>query len=55
MMAARRTSSRQEAIEAHAIKGNKPYPPSEANAVVARYRALGSDKKQDLLNFLRSL
>jgi CxxC motif-containing protein (DUF1111 family) len=50
-----RTTDLIEAIEAHASKGNKPYPPSEANAVVARYRALGSDKKQDLLNFLRSL
>jgi CxxC motif-containing protein (DUF1111 family) len=50
-----RTTDLIEAIEAHASKGNKQYPPSEANAVVARYRALESDKKQDLLNFLRSL
>ncbi len=50
-----RTTDLIEAIEAHESKGKKQYPPSEANAVIARFRALESDKKQDLLNFLRSL
>jgi len=50
-----RTTDLIEAIEAHESKGNKQYPPSEANAVIGRFRALESDKKQDLLNFLRSL
>jgi CxxC motif-containing protein (DUF1111 family) len=44
-----------EAIEAHASRGDGRFRPSEANAVITRFRALGSAKRQDLLNFLRSL
>ena len=50
-----RTTDLVEAIEMHASTGDGRVPPSEANAVIARFRALGEDKKQDLLNFLRSL
>jgi len=50
-----RTTDLIEAIEAHESKGNKQYPALEANAVIARFRALESDNKQDLLNFLRNL
>ncbi|PYN30012.1 MAG: thiol oxidoreductase, partial [Candidatus Rokuibacteriota bacterium] len=50
-----RTTDLIEAIEAHASTGDHHVPPSEANAVIARFRALGQGKKQDLLNFLRSL
>ncbi len=50
-----RTTDLVEAIEAHASKGNFRFPPSEANAVVARFRHLEKAKKEDLLTFLRSL
>lgn len=50
-----RTNDLVEAIEAHASRGNAQYPPSEANAVIARFQALERAQKQDLLNFLRSL
>ncbi len=50
-----RTSDLVEAIEAHASTGKGEVPPSEANAVIARFHALGKGEKQDLLNFLRSL
>jgi len=50
-----RTTDLVEAIAAHASRGDGRFRPSEANAVIARFRALGSAKKQDLLNFLRSL
>jgi CxxC motif-containing protein (DUF1111 family) len=50
-----RTTDLVEAIEMHAGVGKDRFPPSEANAVIARFRTLGEDKKQDLLNFLRSL
>ncbi len=50
-----RTTDLVEAIEAHASRGNALFPASEANAVIARFRALGETKHQDLLNFLRSL
>jgi len=49
-----RTTDLVEAIEAHA-SSTAQHRPSEANAVVARFQALGSAQKQDLLNFLRSL
>jgi len=39
----------------HASAGDGRVPPSEANAVIARFRTLGEDKKQDLLTFLRGL
>jgi CxxC motif-containing protein (DUF1111 family) len=50
-----RTTDLVEAIEAHASTGTAQFPPSEANAVIARFHALGHAKKQDLLRFLRSL
>ncbi len=50
-----RTTDLVEAIEAHASRGNATFPPSEANAVIARFRALGGSTQQDLLDFLRSL
>ena len=50
-----RTTDLVEAIEAHASRGDGQFRPSEANAVIARFRALGNTEKQDLLNFLRSL
>jgi len=50
-----RTTDLVEAIEMHASVGKDRLPPSEATAVIARFRTLGEDKKQDLLNFLRSL
>jgi CxxC motif-containing protein (DUF1111 family) len=50
-----RTTDLVEAIKAHASGGNGTYPPSEANAVVGRFEALGGEQKQSLLEFLRSL
>jgi CxxC motif-containing protein (DUF1111 family) len=50
-----RTTDLPEAIEAHASSGNFRFPPSEVNAVVARFRHLEKAKKEDLLTFLRSL
>ncbi len=50
-----RTTDLVEAIEAHASSGKAEVPPSEANAVIARFQRLGGAEKQDLLNFLRSL
>ena len=47
-----RTTDLVEAIEAHASGW---FRRSEANAVIARFDALGNDRKQDLLNFLRGL
>jgi CxxC motif-containing protein (DUF1111 family) len=44
-----RTSDLIAAIRSHAGPG------SEANGTIANYRALGEARKQDLLNFLRSL
>jgi len=56
-----RTSDMLEAIRAHysaadACKDGAPcYGPSEANAVIQRFEALGKDDKQAILDFLRSL
>jgi len=50
-----RTTDLVEAIEAHTSAGTAQFPPSEANAVIARFHTLGQAKQQDLLNFLRSL
>ena len=50
-----RTSDLIEAIQAHASPGTGRFPASEANGVIARFRALRENDKQDLLNFLRSL
>jgi CxxC motif-containing protein (DUF1111 family) len=50
-----RTADLVDAIQAHRSAGNLKFGPSEANAVIDRYRALGEAEKQDLLNFLRAL
>ena len=50
-----RTSDLIEAIQAHASPGTGRFAASEANGVIARFRALRETDKQDLLNFLRSL
>jgi CxxC motif-containing protein (DUF1111 family) len=50
-----RTKNLKDAILAHKSDGNARFGPSEANAVVNRFLALPEDRKQDLLNFLRSL
>ena len=44
-----RTSNLLDAILAHESRG------SEANGVIWNFRSLGESRKQDLLNFLRSL
>ena len=44
-----RTADLLEAITAHSSGG------SEANAVIANFKALSPNQQQDLLNFLRSL
>ena len=50
-----RTTDLVDAIQAHRSGGTLKFGPSEANAVIDRYRALGEAEKQDLLNFLRAL
>jgi CxxC motif-containing protein (DUF1111 family) len=59
-----RTADLVGAIEAHASAGADCdernshagcYGPSEANAVIARFRALGAEQKQAILDFLRAL
>ena len=50
-----RTTDLVVAIEAHASRGYGQFRSSEANGVIARFRALGPAEKQDLLAFLRSL
>ena len=50
-----RTSNLLTAIQAHSSNGNGFYPASEANAVVNSFNGLTPSRKQDLLNFLRSL
>ena len=50
-----RTKDLLEAIRAHASPGKKPFPPSEANKVIAKFKALKESEKQDILNFLRGL
>ncbi len=50
-----RTSNLLTAIQAHKSNGNLFYPASEANAVINSFNALTPTRKQDLLNFLRSL
>ena len=44
-----------QAIQAHKSAGNATFGPSEANAVIDNFNKLPEGKKQDLLNFLRSL
>lgn len=50
-----RTKNLLEAIRAHASHGNKQFPPSEANKVIAKFNRLKESEKQDILNFLRGL
>ena len=50
-----RTNDLVEAIHAHASPASGHARASEANTVVERFRALSETKKQDVLNFLRSL
>jgi len=54
-----RTKDLMAAIRAHASPGNKQFPPSESNQVIAKFEALKDSEKdsekQDLLNFLRGL
>jgi hypothetical protein len=59
-----RTSDLLEAIQVHPSSGNgdsvdsggpRPYPPSEASAVLGRSHALSIADKQAILDFLRSL
>ena len=50
-----RTMDLVDAIRAHKSFGNFKFGPSEANAVIDRFNALGEGDKQDMLNFLRSL
>jgi len=50
-----RTKDLIEAIQEHKSAGNTKFGPSEANAVINNFNQLGERKKQDLLNFLRSL
>ncbi len=57
-----RTSDLLQAIQAHASGGDdsrsmrhSPYGPSEANAVVRKFNALGPKDQQSVLDFLRSL
>jgi CxxC motif-containing protein (DUF1111 family) len=44
-----------QAIQAHSSAGDTNLGPSEANAVIDNFNKLPEGKKQDLLNFLRSL
>jgi len=44
-----RTANLERAIREHASNG------SEANGVIANFNNLGEGRKQDILNFLRSL
>ena len=50
-----RTKDLLDAIRAHASHGDKQLPPSEANKVVAKFKALKESEKQEILNFLRGL
>ena len=50
-----RTTNLVHAIRAHASKESLEYGASEANQVIENYEKLSDAKKQDLLNFLRSL
>jgi CxxC motif-containing protein (DUF1111 family) len=50
-----RTRDLIQAIQAHKSAGDATFGPSEANAVIDNFNQLPDGKKQDLLNFLRSL
>jgi di-heme oxidoreductase (putative peroxidase) len=50
-----RTSDLLEAIDAHESGASDAYGPSEANAVIERFKALPKHDRQAILDFLRSL
>jgi CxxC motif-containing protein (DUF1111 family) len=50
-----RTTDLLQAIQAHRSQGNSTFGPSEANRVIDRFNALPATRRQDMLNFLRSL
>lgn len=50
-----RTRDLNRAIQAHRSAGNGTFGPSEANTVIDRFNALTPARRQDVLNFLRSL
>ncbi|PYN72416.1 MAG: thiol oxidoreductase [Candidatus Rokuibacteriota bacterium] len=50
-----RTTDLLQAIQAHKSAGDSTFGPSQANAVTDNFNKLSEKKKQDLLNFLRSL
>ena len=50
-----RTNNLLTAITAHRSNANATYQASEANTVIDRFNALPANKKQEMLNFLRSL
>jgi CxxC motif-containing protein (DUF1111 family) len=50
-----RTTDLLQAIQAHMSAGDSTFGPSEANAVTDNFNKLSEKKKQDLMNFLRSL
>ena len=50
-----RTDDLLVAIQEHKSAGNLKFGPSEANAVINNFNQLNEGKKQDVLNFLRSL
>lgn len=50
-----RTSDLVQAIENHSSTGDRRYSSSESDDVIANFRKLSEQDKQDLLNFLRSL
>jgi len=50
-----RTTDLLQAIQAHMSAGDSTFGPSEANAVTDSFNKLSEKKKQDLMNFLRSL
>jgi CxxC motif-containing protein (DUF1111 family) len=50
-----RTRDLLQAVQAHRSQGNSTFGPSEANAVIDRFNALPAARRQDMLNFLRSL
>src|SRR3989454_12287447 len=50
-----RTDDLLVAIQEHKSLGNLKFGPSEANGVINNFNQLGERKKQDVLNFLRSL
>jgi CxxC motif-containing protein (DUF1111 family) len=50
-----RTSDLLLAVQAHRSNGNGTFGASEANTVIDRFNALPAARRQDMLNFLRSL